>query len=528
MPSIVFDDWAGGLDLRRSVSMSAANVLFLLKNCYITTGKAIKKRPCIIIVTTLEAGTVGLKAAGGKLNTFYGEGAQIIHSNPLFRSNRVPNHITSEAPIKIHYAENFNGFLYVSAGYASAVQPASHHYLDDATDAWEPSTAYAFGVFVRPRVPNGFRYQVNGLSGTGTSGASDPAWGLIVGDNTIDNPGANQISWRCQTYVANNGNCPHSKQVKKIGQKIYAASGSDVRFCATAAPKDWETADDAGFIPSGINAAGSDTVTALGDYRGKLGIFYADSTQLWKVDPDPALNELVSNAENIGTLHYDTPRAFANDLVFLSKMGFRSVTLSVLSDDIQENDIGSPIDKLRSEIADGDEPHSIYFPRLGQLWIVNGSRVYVITYSKSNKITAWSVYDFPVEFSDVTVLDNEVYGRSGNDVYRFDQTIFNDDGEIPLCEVEMFFQDGKLPGHLKMFIGLDTAVIGTSSIAFRYDPRNTNLMTAFVPLSSDTRPDALAPMEISAVAIAPVVRHQLDEDFQLDLLQCYFEKLGPI
>jgi hypothetical protein len=90
MPVITFDDFAGGLDVRPLQYMSRPNILRTLLNAYVTTGKTIKKRPCLQFVATLEAGTVGLKSFNGKLQTFYGQGAAIVHANALFNANRVP------------------------------------------------------------------------------------------------------------------------------------------------------------------------------------------------------------------------------------------------------------------------------------------------------------------------------------------------------------------------------------------------------------------------------------------------------
>jgi hypothetical protein len=73
MPVITFDDFAGGLDVRPLQYMSRPNILRTLLNAYVTTGKTIKKRPCLQSVATLEAGTVGLKSFNGKLQTFYGQ-----------------------------------------------------------------------------------------------------------------------------------------------------------------------------------------------------------------------------------------------------------------------------------------------------------------------------------------------------------------------------------------------------------------------------------------------------------------------
>lgn len=457
MPEIAFDNWSGGLDRRKSQSISSANILWELRNAYITTGKVIRKRPCLTKIATLEAGTKGLKAAGGKLNTFYGAGT-ISHANTLFRANKVAHPTVSLDVAKAHYAETFNGFLYAAVEYTDG--SVKHHYLD----------------------------------GSAT------------------------------THIAD-ANCPNSKHVEKLLQKIYASDGADVAFCKTSDPRDWTAVADAGTIPAGINASGSDTVTAIGDFKGDLGVFFADSLQVWDVDSNPALNALRSTGDNIGTIHAKSPQTLAGDLIFLAKAGFRSLSLIALTNNMQENDVGSAIDALRTEIEDADEVRSVYYPTLGQLWSINGTRAYIYSFSRSVKLSAWSVFDFPVTIDDSAVLSNELYLRSGDAVYKVDPNAYNDDGVVPLVEVEMYYQDNKAPGVLKQFNGFDGVVKGSPEIAFRYDTRDTDLITSFYGISGDMRPGDLFPMEICATSVAPVFRHQANEEFQIDQLLCYYEKL---
>jgi hypothetical protein len=463
MGSIVFDDFKGGLDLRKAASMGGANILRVLRNCYTTPGKSIKKRPCLSRIATLEPHTAGLKAAGGKLNTFYdaNQAGVVTHVDTRFVARSVPHPTTAMVVTKVHFAEMFNGFIYASVEYSNG--DVRHHYLD---------------------------------------GTVPP--------------------------VITDSNCPHSKQVKKIGQKIYAAKVADVAYCKTADPRDWTTADDAGFIPSGIHAVGSDNVTALGEFQADLAIFYDDSMQLWDIDSDPANNVLKSTASNVGTKHSKTPATLASDLVFLAKQGFRSVSVVSLTDNLQENDVGSAIDAMRPEILDTDDPVSIYYPTLGQLWVINGANVYVYSFSRSIKMSAWSKFTYPVTISAATVLGGSLYVRSGDIVYEVLDTVYADDGAIPLCEIEMFYQDAKTSGILKMFTGFDGVVTGSPEIAFKFNANEGADVTDYLPIEGDLRPGAMYPMEISATAIAPVLRHQADEAFELNMLQAYYENLGPL
>lgn len=131
MPAITFSDFASGLDLRKGASVSDANRLRKLTNCYVTTGKTIRKRPGLTQFANLEVGTKGLRAAGGKLNTFYATGT-VTHANAIFKANKIahPTDATMEVA-KIHWADVFNGYVYVAAEYNNS--DIRHHYIDGTT-----------------------------------------------------------------------------------------------------------------------------------------------------------------------------------------------------------------------------------------------------------------------------------------------------------------------------------------------------------------------------------------------------------
>lgn len=460
MPSIIYDNFKGGLDLRGDVSMGAANVLFALNNAYSTTGNSIRKRPCLTKTATLEAGTKGLKAAGGVLNTFYESGA-IVHANPLFVANKVAHPTLSQPVAKVHYGELFNGFLYCSIEYSDG--SVKHHYLD------------------------------------GTA----------------------------PTYVID-VNCPNTKQVRKINQKIYGPVAGNVRYCKTAVPRDWTTVSDAGSISAGSQAGGSDQVSALGVYQQKLTVFFSDSMQVWTVDSNPANISLTGTSANVGTKHYLSPSELASDEIFLAKQGFRSVALVAISNNLQENDVGSAIDALRPDIGDTDTLISIYYPTLGQLWWIDGTKAYVYSYARSKKLSAWSTYEFPVSISDAAVLAGDLYLRSGDIVYRVDNTVYADDGVIPEVSIDMYYQDQKGSGILKQFMGFDAITRGSPSIGFKFNADDETLMTDALPVTGDMRRGDLYPMEICATSVAPYIRHQTNEAFELFMIQMYYESLGPV
>lgn len=499
----------------------------MLTNAYVTTGRKIKKRPCLEFVATLEAGTVGLEASGGKLLTFYGDGAGITHANALFEPRRVPHHTSGAAPTKIHYGDQFNALPYIVAEYPGG--EFRHHYLDDP-GAWAPATAYTVGAFRRPTAANGFRYEATAIAGTGTSGGVEPVWPNTIGATVIDNPGANQVTWTCRTFAVTDPNCPHTSQATKRQQKMYAANGPNVAYCKTGDCRDWSAVADAGFLPAGLQATGSDTVTALGQFQKSLVVFFADSAQVWAVSSDPSANELTGTVENVGTIYARAGHALAGDLFFLSQSGYRSMSLLAITANLQDADVGNPIDDLVvPSVSSSDDPFSLYYPKLGQWWSINGNTAWAYSFSKTSKLTAWSKFSFPFAIDDAAVLSQELYLRSGNDVYKVSQSAFKDGAQsIPLVDVQMYYQDAARPNVMKQFIGQKHICKGQPTVSYLTDASSQTVESAGYELPAVTEPGAIYPVELCATRIAPHYQHQKDEAFEISLVSLIYENLGAV
>ncbi len=100
-------------------------------------------------------------------------------------------------------------------------------------------------------------------------------------------------------------NCPNTKGAVKMENKIWAINGDSVRFSATGNPRDWSTAQDAGFLAVGLKQKGSDNALALGQYKERnLVVFFADGSQLWAVDPDPANHSFTQSLPGVHTRYH--------------------------------------------------------------------------------------------------------------------------------------------------------------------------------------------------------------------------------
>jgi hypothetical protein len=333
---------------------------------------------------------------------------------------------------------------------------------------------------------------------------------------------------------------PAAKSITKAAGRIFAAFGQTVKYCAVGNARDWHTANDAGFLPVQLQQDTGDECVAVGTFQKKLAVFFATSLQTWDVAVDPSANQIDQRLYGVGTLAPLSQGSFSNDLAFLSPFGFRSVAVRMQTDQIDDNDLGVPIDSLvlpdvlatENLGASAYEPVGVWIHELGQYWCIfdrgTSSKAWVFTYSKTSKIGCWSEYTFPIRITDVCGLNGKVYLRTATTLYEVDADQYTDDGVAIDVEVQMAFQDAKLPGVSKIFTGADMVVTGSAEFSVLYDPRDLGKESISQTLSGDTRPGDLVPVEVVATSIAPIFRHSANEAFEIAALSLYFESLGTV
>lgn len=335
------------------------------------------------------------------------------------------------------------------------------------------------------------------------------------------------------TTQITDSNCPHSKACIKTQSKIFAVGkdGDVVRFCAAGRPRDWSSSSDAGFLPTGMNARGDRVATALGLQRGRLAVMTRDSCQLWTVDPDPNAMGLYDTVENVGSSFPKTVANVAGDLYFLSDYGVRSITTQVYTENLVDEDVGSPVDKLvRQAIdqaeADGIAPRSFYFYGTGQYILGFGNHLFVYSISRTAKISAWSHYYLCFPVDAVAELGKKLYFRSGDDVYCFDEECSTDGGMQYEVLIELPYMDFKKPGQLKMIQGIDAVLEGTAYLSIGFDSRDPDARTPEVLISGNSRPGGMIPVPCCGTEISIRIRNFDDKPFKLNALSVYYNLLG--
>lgn len=466
MPVITFSQWELGIDRRKGRSVSDANRLFDIRNGFVTTGWAIQKRPALTQVGELTDGSVGLMAFDGKLNTF--------------SSLTDPGHVDLDDGVEV-----------------------DNYQVPNSADANDEAQRIPFS-----EVFNGAIYVA-----------------VLYKSGTIEH---HYITGASPWHITDVNN-PQSAAGLRIAEKIFAIDGDVVAFSATGDPTDWTTADDAGFLPTGLRTPGTADALGLGEFNGQLAVFMTDAVQVWAVDPDPAQHGLDKTIPNIGTNYPRSIKSVADDLFFLAPSGYRSVALQKFTDNMIELDVGTPIDSIVTPLlTDSLTPIATYYSGGGQYWnAISAKKVHVYAWSRSAKLSAWSQYDLNIQVDDIAALGDTLYVRSGDNIYFVDPDSFTDNGEKFQVLIDGAFMNFKKPGVLKQITGVDVVAEGKGEIAHRYDASDPTKITDWVPFEGDTRSGSLIPVEVMATEIAPVIRSFNDGPFRLDAISYHYEDLGP-
>ena len=336
------------------------------------------------------------------------------------------------------------------------------------------------------------------------SGSSEPTFPAAIGAEVSDNT----ISWVADTRRVEDPNCPNTKTVAITASKIFSGDGDIIPYSATINPLDWTTANDAGYIPFGLNTHGSQDVSALGLYRSNLVAFNSKGFQMWQVDEDPA-NFAILDAIAVGvpTSADKSLQPVSNDLVFLTEVGIRSMGIAGASTNLQAGDFGKQIDPLvKVKLDAGEVPISLYYPGAGQYWLIFGAEAFVLTMNGGKRDMSWSRYVFPSDIDDWTILDQDLMLRSGDKIWRLDDAAERDDqvgdpassGTAFVGRIWWPYLDFGRFGGDKQMIGFDLVSTGAVTVTFGYDQTDDTVATAaYLLAAGDTLPGTLVPMPIT-------------------------------
>lgn len=429
------------------------------------------------------------------LNVAYGDGGFALDQFVLdFASQAEPNRLIFRA-------------VQAAAGFTGASEP------DWPTEVGQ--TVVDNEVTWEAISPDNVTWQANRIL---VSGSSEPAWPLAVNASVPDNT----ISWVLDPRRVSDPRVPQTPLVAIAASKVFAGDGDIVAFSATTNPLDWTKPEDAGYLPFGLQTYGANPITALGLYRGNLVVSNSVGTQIWQVDPDPAGMALL-DAIPIGCTFPKTMQPVGNDLAFLTEVGIRNMGTVGAAVNLQAGYFGKPIDELVIEAVKrarnaGREPIATYWPAQGQYWVIFGNEAFVLTVNDGSDGRSWSRYVFPSEIDYAAVLGEELYLRSGDLVWRVDESADADDvheengeeiGEPFSMVLQWPHLDFGSLGQEKQLVAFDLVGSGEVSVSIGYDQRDSDFDPdggAWTPLyeigEADTLPGQPIPLPVAGPSFA--------------------------
>lgn len=321
-------------------------------------------------------------------------------------------------------------------------------------------------------------------------GAGEPTFPTTVGVSVLD-PSTfkasdsdvinTSITWTATSRVITDVNNPQTTPVCLGASHVFAGDKDIVAYSAAVDPTDWTSANNAGYLPTGLNNYGATPVTAIGLYRSNLVVFNDSGYQMWQIDPDPA-NMALLDAEPVSCPYTRSLQSVANDLLLLTEVGVRNLGLTGATANLQMGNTGQPIDPIVLAQIQADEyvPISLYYPGRGQYWLIFGPQAFVLTINGQG-VRTWSRYTFPAAITDWTLQGGALYLRTLTDlVWKFDATVAGVDdagaSNTPFVGVvQTPYLDMQGLGINKMLIGID--LVGTGGVGIQLGFNQTDLTT---------------------------------------------------
>jgi hypothetical protein len=516
----VVDNFAAGLDVRKSPLTAPGGTLTRLTNAAISPGGEIEKRRAFVKVgDNLLAGTFGLASTEATLYAFSRnvdvpppDLAAYGIANIAMKIQKLPNAATDLTQIDY---DSFDGKLYVVCAQPSGATDADknpHYY--DAVRTQGSGKGYYIRTYQSKVYSIGGKYlyfsaindpllwdlptsadlvTVTSLSNSfpAVCTVSPADMGKFAVDRVVVISGADT------THAAANG--PH--QVTAVDAVANTFTLGDVNTAAATAAQTTgvkvnpKPATGAGFINLSLQDSDSEKLTSIEVYYDKLAILSSEAIQLWAVDPDPLQNAYVQLLRGAGTTApRSTSQYGSGDVLYLDRSGIRSMKAKDSSNSASVSDIGSPIDRLMSSVRQdrgqeyADKAVAMLEPYVGRFWMVFPEEVYVLSYFPGPDITAWSKYEttqgddmetFTIEHA--VACGGRLFFRSGDDLIIYGGP---DGASYDHCEVDVWlpYLNGKKPGHNKTFEALDMSITGEWHVHVSYDfnqPEVTEVVGTF-------------------------------------------------
>lgn len=165
----------------------------------------------------------------------------------------------------------------------------------------------------------------------------------------------------------------------------------------------------------------------------------------------------------------------SGDVLYLDASGIRSLKAKDSSNSASVSDIGSPVDPViqQMEVSRGqaymNQATALLEPTIGRFWMVFPNEILVLSNFPGPKITAWSQFALPFTVSHAVTAGGRIFLRdTANKLYVYggpDGTSYDNCG----VEVRLPYLNGKKPGHNKIFEAIDITCQGNWEVRVSYN-----------------------------------------------------------
>jgi len=375
-------------------------------------------------------------------------------------------------------------------------------------------------------VPSGVQYNQIGYSGMTLTGIHSAV--LFNGFVFVcaDYSGTSRYHYLDGTSLDGfSTDCPHKPVFTVSAGKIFAEDDDIVRYCEVGDPRLWDGVQDAGFIATGNFTDNSTSVTALKPYLGSLIVMHNNTSLEWAIEPNPD-NTALKTTILEGSQEHRSLANVTGDLYFLSEAGFRSIAVQSSTGNLADIDVGSVIDKLVAPIVKTGAI-SIYNHKEGQFWCAVDGKVWVYSFSKTAKLSAWSYYEYAFTVDDMIMHNNEVIFRSGDNIYKTDGSVYTDNGTDYEVVAELSQIDFKDNSALKQIHGFDVSQVGTCQAIFSMGIE-TQITTHTVTITGDFRDSQMIALPVIATHIQPKFINKDSNFWEMNLVNIMFNKMGVL
>lgn len=455
MPYILVQDFAGGIDLRKSALTAPPGTLRELQNGLVNAGGEIEKRKTFTTLGALPAGlTHGLAFQDGNLVVFGTEvpitvGA--LPANVVYRQLAPGDATTVDAILDVQL---FNSKFYVIARMSDA---SVRHFYDGTL---VPDTQVQ-GTNVRSHKAK--LYAVDGQNIRFSAILSATDWTVGAGNGVIDvtteDAGATDLVGIEQYYNA---------------LALFARTSVQI----------WQMDPDP-------------ALNALIQVLGNVGLV----------------------APNAVVRYGNGDVLFLSDTGIRSLRARDSSNAAALTDVGSPIDSLIQTARSTLTTAAAEKIGSVVDPLTGRVWFVWGADVYVLSAFPNTKVSAWSRFQLSDEVSDVVLANSRIAVRSGDNLLIYGSTPsgglnpFDPNAAIgvgpanydaSVVTVETPFFDASTPAATKLWQGLDVTCTGTWDVYANPSahPGNATSWTKVASLSGSTWESGRIPLEFQSPRIA--------------------------